>query len=102
MNDIARQHRIQSTIRRLAELCQDPQVNDRTQRWLSGKLRDKSMRNITVRLPEPLLERVERLLNDERLALRYGDVKRADVIREAVIRGIEVIERETDQPGAVK
>lgn len=96
--DLDRQRRITENIRRIAELCQqDATLADRTAQYLAGELPepDETMKNLTVRLPAPLIERVERLLTREQFVLRYGAVKRADVIRECLVRGLAEIERET-------
>jgi hypothetical protein len=51
------------------------------------------MKSVTIRLPDLMIERIGRLTNHPALAMRYGNTTRADVAREALIKGIEVLEQ---------
>lgn len=97
--DLARERRIQNILNNLAAQCEsNPALAARTHAMLNGELPAMSEQPnpLSIRLPAPLINRLDELtakLNASPRALERR-FKRTDTLREALVRGIKVIEAE--------
>ncbi len=81
-----------------ATLAANPEVRERTARFLSGELKGGPMaqEGQPVRVPGELLDRADKLvpiLSTDPELRAWGRVSRASVIRLALLRELEVLER---------
>lgn len=97
--DLAKERRIQAIIDSIAAKCNaDPALAARTHAMLHGELPTMSEQPnpLSIRLPAPLINRLDDLtakINASPRALERR-FKRTDTLREALVRGIQVIEAE--------
>ena len=100
--DLDRERRIQALINNIAAKCQDnPALAARTHAMLHGELPTmiEQPNPLSIRLPAPLIAKLDELtakINASPRALerRY---KRTDSLREALVRGIKIIEAELEK-----
>jgi hypothetical protein len=100
--DLARERRIAALLHGIAARCAaNPALADRTAAFLSEELESMQQRQPTsVRLPEPLIERLDALaakLNADPERGMERVFKRSDAFRLALIRGIEAMEAELSE-----
>ena len=95
--DLAKERRIQALLNSIAAKCNaDPALAARTHAMLHGDLPAMSEQPtpLSIRLPPPLIARLDELtakINASPRALERR-FKRTDTLREALVRGIQVIE----------
>jgi hypothetical protein len=101
--DLDRERRVQRNLADLADLLRsDPDLEGRTFAALSGSIPcglEAPMRTpyAPIRLPDPILDRVDRLIPAVDLRpelIAYGRLSRTAVVRIAVERGLAVLEAE--------
>ena len=88
---------------RVAELLRaDPALADRTAAWMRGDLKGDELmplkNGVPVRVPAELLARIDLLLpllREDPELTTTGRVSRSSIVRLAVLRGVEVLERRT-------
>jgi hypothetical protein len=96
--DLDRERRIQALINNIAAKCNaNPALAARTRQMLHGELTMIEQPNpLSIRLPAPLINRLDDLtarINASPRALERR-FKRTDTLREALVRGIKIIETE--------
>ena len=96
--DLDRERRIQTLLHNIASKCAaNPALAKRTHAMLHGELLMIEQPNpLSIRLPAPLINRLDDLtarINASPRALERR-FKRTDTLREALVRGIKVIETE--------
>ena len=96
--DLDRERRITALINSIAAKCEsNPALANRTHAMLHGELPMIEQPNpLSIRLPAPLINRLDDLtarINASPRALERR-FKRTDTLREALVRGIKVIETE--------
>ena len=95
---------VKSLVSEISQRCEgDPVLTERTQQFLKGELPTlRAQKPVTVRLSDPLIERLDSLaeaLNADPDMALSGPWTRSTTLREAVIRGIGVLEKELRKPG---
>lgn len=95
--DLDKERRINGLINRLnAKLSANPDLNQRTLAMLNGEIPIvRQPLPTSLRLPEPLIERLDRLAEQLNADPQRGlerRFKRSDALREALIRGISELE----------
>ena len=95
--DLAQERQIQAVINRLADkLADNPALEQRTLAMLNGELAvTRQPLPTSIRIPEPLIDRLDRLaelMNADPVRGLERRHKRADALREALIRGINELE----------
>ena len=96
--DLNQERRIQTLLNNIAAKCNaNPALATRTHAMLNGELLMIEQPNpLSIRLPAPLINRLDDLtarINASPRALERR-FKRTDTLREALVRGIKVIEAE--------
>ena len=97
--DLAKERRIQGLVNSIAAKCDaNPALAIRTHAMLNGELPAmiEHPNPLSIRLPAPLIDRLDDLtakINDSPRAIERR-FKRTDTLREALVRGIKVIEAE--------
>ena len=100
--DLAKERRIQAIIDSIAAKCNaNPALATRTKAMLHGELPAmiEQPNPLSIRLPAPLINRLDDLtdkINASPRALKRR-FKRTDTLREALVRGIKVIEAELEK-----
>ena len=100
--DLDRERRITALINSIAAKCEsNPALAIRTKTMLHGELPTmiEQPNPLSIRLPAPLIARLDDLtaqINASPRALERR-FKRADTLREALVRGIKVIEAEIEK-----
>ena len=93
--DLAKERRVSALLREIVGLSGgNPEVTDRTLSMLKGKAMDIPT---SIRLPEPLVIRLDALavrFNADSVKGLERTFKRSDILRLALIRGIEELEAE--------
>jgi hypothetical protein len=100
--NLDRERRVKSNLARLSALLRaDPDLEGRTFAALAGSipcgLEAPLCKYAPIRLPDPFIERAERLVpavNTRRDLIAFGRLTRTAVVRLAVARGLEVLEAE--------
>ena len=100
--DLDRERRVRRNLASLAALLRaDPDLEGRTFAALAGSLpcdlEAPVCKYAPIRLPDPILDRAERLVpavNAHRDLISYGRLTRTAVVRLAVERGLAELERE--------
>lgn len=103
--DLDRERRVSTLLREIVGLSNNPDVVNRTMSMLNEELPIMQERLPTsIRLPVPLIARLDALvvrLNADPQRGMERVFKRSDLVRLALIRGIEVLESELDAGGAL-
>ena len=101
--DLGRERRIQAILNNIAAKCSaNPALATRTHAMLNGELPamiEEQPNPLSIRLPAPLINRLDELtakINASPRALERR-FKRTDTLREALVRGIKVIETELEK-----
>ena len=100
--DLAKERRIQAIIDSIAAKCNaNPALATRTKAMLHGELPAmiEQPNPLSIRLPAPLINRLDDLTDKINASSRALErrFKRTDTLREALVRGIKVIEAELEK-----
>lgn len=93
MTDDLKKKRIEKSLGELKQLVDaDPELKERTVRMLKDV-----QKTTAVRLPESMLEKIDEMAEKLNSNLKYapkGSLNRSDMIRLAIVKGLEAIEAE--------